>query len=1129
MTSTNEPATDEEGAEVLEAERVYILMKREYRISRNARAEWYLHRINGILTFPRRVDLSDEGDELDVVSVIPFKVTPEWDYDTSHLYRYRVTHRTRLHFLARKYRLVFCLDLSPSTWSVDAAAASVRLDQAFHTLARCLRGIVRPFYVPGSQLLFQPEIYITILGHTPCPRWPVQQVLVQGWLLAAHNLAEFLQAVHHKLTALEAQLAQATAQSYNQTDNNNTLTNGGVTSVAGTVIAGAPMTSVGGEGEIPTTPLFVSPDIGFVDMLRYGIVALQLLPENSCAGIVVITDGVISLPDAKSFESLLVQLRNQTVACSFLQLGSVYHPQGSLGYVPFTDLMAFLASATFGAYLTVLPELDDGNYDNHMNDYHKSLLSWNFQTLSCITPYPCCSSPSPSPNGLKSVLQAAPKTMELMKKKEREHQLATSLSAVLSCRLREGYAIKEVSLSDDQIQLVMVLPWKYSVFIEYHIRTAWPLAQPMVNVEVWVEATYEFLNDLTSEGHGQLRSQHRRAAVGRYWGALQHLRHTDMLLVGLQSFATSSSHYTVPECIRNGHPVFYHTPGRYHHQPPVLSDATSDQYPQFSSFWRPVCLLDINVWQKWLHTHRVGVILAHDHPLPKNLHLTSASGRYGAIHCRQAELALTTLLAEWCDFSLVENYSYVKFFYGEDVDGPERTPVSFLVVRVTSKPPPCLVIRLAFLGGTPGHVRNQMVGQITAKIQGLTFPSRVTMTERSKSLPPAPLPLPLPLPHQDKLDSDMTISASGDLRPPIPRPPLSRASSSAPCCVITHKPVEKILIWYNKTPNNPLNPLISDTPYGSSRYGGRGGGTSKPGNHNMALLARYLHHRRWVWGVQDPTSPAVTLHAVARVLNCLTRIRLQEGFNFAHSCNGIITMVREFNMKLELSEDEEEGMLGPCRVGGEGATGTTYPCVVQYIIFPPHLTNGSKDSLVEDEGDEEGDSVEADGEMQVVTECWVEPQNGVVVAPAPLVNQDPTTPSSYHQPTTSSQQHQPLSSPRGHSQSPSQHQTPTLLQHHLGLTSPRHGGVFPCHSDPTKPPGVGPMTPLSPSGSHTTSSESPGRSQAHSSASRSSSSHLTVHQEVAMELLHHQAILHQSYAYPDAIFHNCNYRQLAQA
>lgn len=37
--------------------------------------------------------------------------------------------------------------------------------------------------------------------------------------------------------------------------------------------------------------------------------------------------------------------------------------------------------------------------------------------------------------------------------------------------------------------------------------------------------------------------------------------------------------------------------------------------------------------------------------------------RYGIVHCRQAELALTTLLAEWCDFILIENDSYIKFLY----------------------------------------------------------------------------------------------------------------------------------------------------------------------------------------------------------------------------------------------------------------------------------------------------------------------------------------------------------------------------------------------------------------------------------------------------------------------------------
>lgn len=37
----------------------------------------------------------------------------------------------------------------------------------------------------------------------------------------------------------------------------------------------------------------ISPDISTLNMLRFGLLALQLLPQNSTAGIVVITDGMI--------------------------------------------------------------------------------------------------------------------------------------------------------------------------------------------------------------------------------------------------------------------------------------------------------------------------------------------------------------------------------------------------------------------------------------------------------------------------------------------------------------------------------------------------------------------------------------------------------------------------------------------------------------------------------------------------------------------------------------------------------------------------------------------------------------------------------------------------------------------
>ncbi len=31
----------------------------------------------------------------------------------------------------------------------------------------CVQGLARPFTVPGSQLLFCPKIYVTVIAHTP--------------------------------------------------------------------------------------------------------------------------------------------------------------------------------------------------------------------------------------------------------------------------------------------------------------------------------------------------------------------------------------------------------------------------------------------------------------------------------------------------------------------------------------------------------------------------------------------------------------------------------------------------------------------------------------------------------------------------------------------------------------------------------------------------------------------------------------------------------------------------------------------------------------------------------------------------------------------------------------------------
>ncbi|XP_076055800.1 KICSTOR complex protein SZT2-like isoform X3 [Oratosquilla oratoria] len=939
------PSSNDEDGEVLEAEHLYILMKKDYRISRNIRAEWYLKRINTIITVPRKDKLSEYTEELEVVSVIPHDVPQDWDSDISHLYKYRITERTTLHFLARKYRLVFCLDLSPSVSVVDSQKGEVVLDEVFTTLKTTLKGIVRPFYVPGSQLLFQPKVYITIVAHTPFFKSQCQQVLIQGWLLIPHDLESFLHSIYVKLTTLEEQVAKATAQTYRELEllrERSELVQQKVTGdLFDETIDMTPATV--------TNPM-VSPDIGFVNMLRYGIVSLQLLPENSIAGIVVITDGVISLPDATMFDSLLVQLRNQTIACSFLQLGSVYHPQAGLGFVPFTDLMHFMATATCGAYLTSLPTIEE-NYVYDMNDYHKALLAWSFQKFLGTL------SSDEILYGMSTFLDYLPiasQTSELMRKKERENPLQTSLTSILSCRLREGYTIKQVKIQEDQIQLILVLPWKYSIFIEYHIKAAWPPLNNLVHTQLWIEATYEFLNDVTNDANKEFQSKYRQRMVAKYWGTLQHLKETDLLLVSLQSFATNPAYYIIPDCIKSGAPLFYQTSGSVNPLPTRGTVA----FPHFANFWKPVCLLDTNIWQKWMHTHRIGIILVHDHPLPKNLHTVNTSGRYGVVQCRQAELALTTLLAEWSDFVLIEKHSYIKFLYKDN----ETPPYSFFVVRITSKPAPCLVIRLAFLGGTPGHIRNQSVSELRDKIKTLTFPSRAGLKDRTNTLA-----------SMEMLEKGAEVEGP----PSQEHSRLAPKSSHIPCCVITHKPIEKILFWYEKIPTNLLSSIVQEPPVSppakTSLYT-KVGATNKSASNNTALLSRYLHHRRWVWDVQMPGATPVSSCVLARILKTLTDMRLVEGFNFAHCSSGIITMVMELDMKLELNCGKgTEGLVDACFKAGE----ETFPCVAQYVLFPPH--HASPKDGVSDDWDE-SDSGEADGDLQLITECWVEPQNGVVAS-----------------------------------------------------------------------------------------------------------------------------------------------------
>uniref|UniRef100_A0A8C3N101 Uncharacterized protein n=1 Tax=Geospiza parvula TaxID=87175 RepID=A0A8C3N101_GEOPR len=897
-------AAERPDGEVEEAGHVFLLMKKDYRISRNVRLAWVLSRLTCTL----------QENELDVLSILPNGWQPDEPVQPRP---YLLVPSTRVTFLARQYRFVIELDLSPSTGIVDDSTGEIIFDEVFHALSRCLVGLLRPFRIPGSDIIYQPEIFVTIQVYSSIIGLQSHQVLFQGCQLDETKREAFLHQVYTQLCAFENKVAEMLQQQYEPKPQG--------------------LVSPESSGRKPSVSV-VTADVGLVSMVRQGILALQLLPSNSSAGIIIITDGVTSVPDVAVCETLLNQLRSGTVACSFVQVGGVYSYDCSFGHVPNVELMKFIAMATFGAYLSTCPELDPLSLD--LNVYHKAFLLYSFlRTGESLNPeYYCVSQHRLFNEHLVSA--SSNPALAMRRKKHTEKEVHADLVSIVSVRLREGYSIREVNITKggSQLEVKLVLLWKHNMRIEYLAVTPWPLdpSKRSTWVEVTMEGSYDILHDISCTMRKPITSLYRTTVIRRFWNTLQSINQTDQMLVHLQSFDTVPEHFTIPESTKNGVPLFYIPPGS---TTPVLSlqhSGSDSSHSQFASYWKPILSMDANFWQRWLHMHRIVVLLEHDTPVPKHLHTPGNNGRYSTIQCRISHSALTSLLRDWSSFVLVEGYSYVKLIHGSE----DLTPSSFYVVRIISKAP-CMVLRLGFPIGTPAQARNKIVDELRDRILQLRFPHRV----QSKEATP-------------KAKRKMLGSSSPSKSPPVAG--AQSALSDRPCLVVLHKPLEKLLIRYEKLPSDYRAPFILNLEH-PPVSGPLTMVANRTASSTLASLSRYFYHQRWIWSVQSGLAPAVPITAVAQLLSTLTEVRLSEGFHFASSGDGIINMVLELPMQVSLA-----------------AVLIKHTCVVQYILFPPHSTSTKDSFSTDDDNDTEVEAIEVDTELNLVTECWVEPQSGHV-------------------------------------------------------------------------------------------------------------------------------------------------------
>ncbi|XP_065596339.1 KICSTOR complex protein SZT2 isoform X2 [Cyrtonyx montezumae] len=921
-------AAERPEAEVEEAGHVFLLMKKDYRISRNVRLAWVLSRLHQVIWAVPEPELLKSENELDVLSILPNGWQPDEPVQPRP---YLLVPSTRVTFLARQYRFVIELDLSPSTGIVDDSTGEIIFDEVFHALSRCLVGLLRPFRIPGSDIIYQPEIFVTIQAYSSIIGLQSHQVLFQGCQLDETKREAFLHQVYTQLCAFENKVAEMLQQQYEPKPQMD----------LSPLSQESPGDVQEPSGRKPSVSV-VTADVGLVSMVRQGILALQLLPSNSSAGIIIITDGVTSVPDVAVCETLLNQLRSGTVACSFVQVGGVYSYDCSFGHVPNVELMKFIAMATFGAYLSTCPELDPLSLD--LNVYHKAFLLYSFlRTGESLNPeYYCVSQHRLFNEHLVSA--SSNPALAMRRKKHTEKEVHADLVSIVSVRLREGYSIREVNITKggSQLEVKLVLLWKHNMRIEYLAVTPWPLdpSKRSTWVEVTMEGSYDILHDISCTMRKPITSLYRTTVIRRFWNTLQSINQTDQMLVHLQSFDTVPEHFTIPESTKNGVPLFYIPPGS---TTPVLSlqhSGSDSSHSQFASYWKPILSMDANFWQRWLHMHRIVLLLEHDTPVPKHLHTPGNNGRYSTIQCRISHSALTSLLRDWSSFVLVEGYSYVKLMHSSE----DPTPSSFYVVRIISKAP-CMVLRLGFPIGTPAQARNKIVDELRDRILQLRFPHRV----QSKEATP-------------KAKRKMLGSSSPSKSPPVAG--VQSALSDRPCLVVLHKPLEKLLIRYEKLPSDYRAPFILNLEH-PPVSGPLTMVANRTASSTLASLSRYFYHQRWIWSVQSGLAPAVPITAVAQLLSTLTEVRLSEGFHFASSGDGIINMVLELPIQIDGSS-------------GSSSNREKHTCVVQYILFPPHSTSTKDSFSTDDDNDTEVEAIEVDTELNVVTECWVEPQSGVV-------------------------------------------------------------------------------------------------------------------------------------------------------
>lgn len=224
-------------------------------------------------------------------------------------------------------------------------------------------------------------------------------------------------------------------------------------------------------------------------------------------------------------------------------------------------------------------------------------------------------------------------------------------------------------------------------------------------------------------------------------------------------------------------------------------------------------------------------------------------------------------------------------------------------MRIVSQPP-CVVLHLAFIGGTSSCLRNQIINELNCKLKQCKFPQRNLSSSLVQSLAATVVPVAPKLeesttPPSEETDSSQPVEAktsepkSEDETTQVSfkvgddttatstttstttistnstnssEKRLRNLSGNKHCFILLDRPIERMLVRYERIPKDFFNVYKYEEDLKSS------GNSSYVATLCMfQTLTRYLCHKRFIWYTHSPPhTERLTVSSVSKILSVLT-------------------------------------------------------------------------------------------------------------------------------------------------------------------------------------------------------------------------------------------------------------------